>query len=284
MLLGSVGAQMLAQIYSECWTRPIAFALALCCAALVYSVGWYRRRRLLPNAVGVWRFAVFMCGVISVGAVCATPLAHLDHQSLTAHMVQHLVLMTVAAPLILLGEPVLTLRQGLPHRFGGSSTGLIRFTAAIGRFFAQPALCWFAGTGCIIFWHVPGVFELGMRSEWLHEFEQITFLVAGLLFWLPVVQQWPNAERRPRYLIALYLFLATLPCDVLSSLLTFCGRVVYEEYGSGSGPIDGAALRDQEFAGSMMWTWVTFVYLIPAVIITISILSDQPQQKRLHAG
>jgi hypothetical protein len=102
---------MLVETYSDFWTSPLAFTLTLFGAAVLYSVEWYRLSRLLPNAVSGWRFAAFMCGVLSVGIVCATPLAHLDHQSLTAHMVQHLVLMTLAAPLILLGEPLLTLRQ-----------------------------------------------------------------------------------------------------------------------------------------------------------------------------
>jgi putative membrane protein len=277
---------MSSEICGIFWAIPAVSGLAFSSLAILYSLGWFRLQKDLPNSISVWHFAGFICGVLSVGVVWATPLAHLDHQLLTAHMVQHLVLMTVAAPLISSGEPCVVLRKVFPRRFTCFSAQLIPFTAihAIWRFFTQPVLCWFAGTACVIVWHVPGAFEFGMRSEWWHEFEKLTFLVCGLLFWLPVVRHWPNDKRRPQWSIALYLFLATLPCDALSSFLTFCGRVVYAAYASGSEPIKSSALRDQEFAGSMMWVWVTFVHLIPAVMIAFRMLSDPPRPRLFHAG
>jgi len=75
--------------------------------------------------------------------------------------------------------------------------------------------------------------------------------------------------------VPLYLFLATLPCDALSAFLTFCGRVVYPHYLSMPRLFDISALGDQECAGALMWVWVTFVYLAPAVVITIRTLSPR---------
>jgi cytochrome c oxidase assembly factor CtaG len=253
--------------------RPLEVALIL--GALFYSVAWYHLRKDL--SYGVWRLAAFMIGLTSIAAVWTTRLANLDHHSLTAHMVQHLVLMTVAAPLILLAEPGNVLRDGLVRPFPHLSARLFQFAPihGLGRPSAHPILCWFAGTASVIFWHVPALFELGMRSEWWHAFEQAIFLAGGLLFWCPVVRRWSSATRRPHWSIALYLFLATLPCDALASFLTFCGRVVYPTYTSGFGLFDRSALRDQEFAGSMMWAWVTFAYLIPAIIVTLQVLSPR---------
>ena len=244
--------------------RPLEVVLIL--LALSYSLSWYQLRKDIPNSLG--RLAAFMIGLASIAGVWATPLAYLDHHSLTAHMLQHLVLMTVAAPLILLGHPGTILRHSLPRVF--DQYALIH---PFRRFSALPVLCWFAGTSCVILWHVPAIFELAMQSEWWHAFEQATFLVTGLLFWWPVLHQKSSASKPAQWSIPLYLFLATLPCDALSAFLTFCGRVVYSSYLSGPGLLDGAALRDQEFGGAMMWSWVTFVYLVPAVMITIHGLS-----------
>jgi putative membrane protein len=158
-------------------------------------------------------------------------------------MVQHLLLMTVAAPLILLGAPAIMVVR--PH----------------------PVFCWLASTAVVIGWHVPVLFQLGMQSQAWHVFEHASFFVAGLLFWWPVIQPWPAW---PRWSVPLYLFLATLPCDALSAFLTFCGRVVYPHYLSAPRP-----LADQEAAGALMWVWVTFAYLVPAVVVTIQILSPQ---------
>jgi len=211
--------------------------------------------------VANWRAVALICGLSTAVAVWATPLAHLDHHSLTGHMIQHLLLMTISAPLIVLGVSPLTLGRRLPNL----------------------VLCWLAGTACVIFWHIPVIFEFAMRSEWCHQVEKATFLAAGILFWWPVLREWrPNGGRRLQWPIALYLFLATLPCDALSAFLTFCGRVVYGMYSCGVVPSAASALRDQERAGSLMWTWVTFAYLVPAVVIAMRTLSGQPRCPQLR--
>jgi putative membrane protein len=209
----------------------------------------------------MWRLTAFMGGVFVTWIAVGSPLAGMDHHLLTAHMAQHLLLMTVAAPLILLGA--LDRLRG----FGGAVI--------------HPMFCWLAGTTVVVGWHVPALFELGMRSEGWHAFEQATFLAAGVLFWWPVIQPWPSLARLPRWGVPLYLFLATLPCDGLSAFLTFCGHVVYPHYLSVHRAFDISPLGDQECAGALMWVWVTFVYLAPAAVVTIQILS--PQRRALHA-
>jgi putative membrane protein len=208
----------------------------------------------------MWRLTAFTGGLLSLWIAVGSPLANMDHHLLTAHMAQHLILMTVTAPLILLGAPVITLLQK-PR--------------------AHPVFCWLAATAVVIGWHVPVLFELGMRSKGWHEFEQATFLAAGLLFWWPVIEPWASLARMRRWSVPLYLFLATLPCDALSAFLTFCGRVVYPHYLSAPGVFDLSPLADQELAGALMWVWVTFVYLAPAAVITIQMLS--PQRRVLSA-
>jgi putative membrane protein len=251
------------------WSFPSTLAVAI--VALLYWRGWYSLRTALPNAIPAWRCAAFFGGLLLLWAAAGSPIAHLDHQLLTAHMAQHLLLMTVAAPLILLGAPAVALMHGLPR---GAVYSFIR-AHRVGRVLAHPALCWFAGTGVVIWWHIPRSFALGMRSEAWHGFEQATCVAAGLLFWWPVIRPWPSLARWPQWSIPLYLFLATLPCDALSAFLTFCGHVVYPAYLSGTRSFGITALQDQESAGALMWVWVTFAYLIPAVAITIQILSPK---------
>jgi putative membrane protein len=139
--------------------------------------------------------------------------------------------------------------------------------------FRNSVLCWLAGTIAVIGWHLPAAFQLGMRSHWVHHLEDVCFLLAGLLFWCPIVQSSPSATKSPRWSMALYFFLATLPCDILSAFLVFCGRPVYTNYLSTTQMFGLSPLLDQECAGALMWVWVTFAYLIPAVVITVQILS-----------
>jgi cytochrome c oxidase assembly factor CtaG len=132
-------------------------------------------------------------------------------------------------------------------------------------------------------WHVPAVFELGMRSDWWHHVQFTCFLAAGLLFWWPVIQPWQQA-RWSRWSIPVYLFLATLPCDVLSAYLTFCDYVVYAPYLGTSPALNASALQDQQVAGALMWVCITFVYLLPAVVITIQMLSPGGRRDPEHTS
>jgi putative membrane protein len=253
----------------------ILITSVLAAIALIYWCAWHRlsdgRRPRIPG----WRLGAFMGGLLAVWAAVASPLALLDHRLLTMHMVQHLLLMTVAPLLLLLGEPRFCLERGLPAfarplAGGFGQTSIERLT----RFLANPRFCLLAATAVLLTWHLPAIFDVAMRSPAWHRVEVANFLLGGILFWLPVTQPWTTSARSHQWWIPLYLFLATLPCDVLSAFLTFCDRVIYRCYTDGPRPIPISALQDQEYAGALMWTCVTFAYLIPAVIVTVALLSQ----------
>ena len=251
-------------------------------AALLYLVGWVRVHRLDRDSVGGWRAASFTLGLLFIWVATASPLAALDHDMLTAHMVQHLLLMTFAPPLILLGASVKTLVYGLPHRFvqamGQSfqSTGLHQVWSAL----THPAICWLGAVSTLVAWHIPAIFVLGLRSQIWHGIEQASFLATGLLFWWPVVQPLPNSLKWPEPSILLYLFLATLPCDILSGFLVFCDRVVYSVFLFSPQSFGLSALEDQQCAGALMWTCVTVVYLIAATIFAARLFSPHRSEEQ----
>src|SRR5258708_9610962 len=91
------------------WSLPLPTTAVLVITAFGYSWGWLRLRSDFPNDIRPWRLAAFMSGLVSVWTAVASPLAALDHRSLTLHMVKHLLLMTIAAPLVLAGQPELQL-------------------------------------------------------------------------------------------------------------------------------------------------------------------------------
>jgi putative membrane protein len=274
-----------AQAILQSWSTPLGVDLALSGIALVYARGWLRLRSTFPNLISLWRLAAFFTGIIFVWIATGSPLKAFDEASLTVHMAQHLLLMAVAPPLILLGAPLLPLLRGLPKSVARRVAGpFLRWgvTKRFGRLLTHPAICWLAATFALIGWHIPAVFELALRREWLHELEHSVFLGAGLLFWWPVVQPWPSTARWPQWSMPLYLFCATLPCDVLSAFLVFCDRVVYSSYLSAPKVFGISPLQDQECAAALMWTCVTLIFLVPAVIVTIQILS--PQRTHLREG
>ena len=245
--------------------------------ALVYYRGWVRLCELLPTVRSRWWPFAFIGGLFALWAAIESPLAALDEELLSVHMVQHLLLSVVAAPLILLGAPALPLLHGVPRRFmlrdGLAHVLRSRPLRALGRALAQPAICWSVAIVTFIGWHTPQLFQLGLRSEPWHAVEHASFLGSGLMFWWPVVQPWPSTANWPRWWVPLYLFAATLPCDGLSAFLAFSDRVVYPAYLSAPRHFGLSALQDQECAGALMWLCVTIAYVIPEAVVTTTLLS-----------
>ena len=204
----------------------------------------------------------------------ASPVSTLDHELLTVHMLKHLLLMTVAPPLIWLGEPVRALLHGLLQRFLQGVLGPTLQLLPVGRMHGQLGFCWLVAAAALVLWHVPAIFALGMQSAAWHSVEQSSFLAAGLLFWWPVVQPWPSVPR-PDLSMILYLFFATLPCDILAGFLVFCDRAVYPVYSSSSHLLGLSVLGDQQCAAALMWTCVTVVYLVAGAVLTVRLLSPQ---------
>jgi putative membrane protein len=258
------------------WSFPVPFTLLLAVVVIVYLRGWLQLRKAFPQIITWGNLSAFVSGTISIWIAVASPLSVMDHMLLSVHRVQHLLLMAVAPPLILVGSPVPAFLHGLPQRFVQGDLGPYFRSAwlrRLERIISHPAFCWFAATLTVIGWHLPSLFALGLHSPPWHEIQQASFLLAGFLFWWPVIQPWPSSSRSPGWSVPLYLFLATLPCDALSAFLTFCGRVVYPVYLSARPPFPISALQDQEWAGVLMWVSVTFIYMVPALVLTVRLLS-----------
>jgi putative membrane protein len=260
---------------------PVLLTLIVVLIAITYLRGWFDLRST-SFRTSAWRAFSFVAGLVLIWIAIASPIAALDHELLTAHMLQHLLLMTLAPPLIWLGEPVAPLlRSGPLVLLTMIALAFDRPLRKLGRFLAQPQVCWLAASAVLVIWHVPAVFALGMKSEALHMFEAGSFLAAGLMFWWPVVQPWPSTST-PDLSIILYLFFATIPCDILSGFLVFCDRVVYSSYLSSSHLLGFSALGDQQCAAALMWTCVTIVYLIAGTVVATHLLS--PRNYREHVA
>ena len=246
------------------WEASVFLTVALAFVAVSYLRGWLRLRSTAMD-VSPSRGASFLLGLFLIWVATASPVAAFHHELLTVHMIQHLLLMTLASPLIWLGEPLkVFFKKG--QRWWSNAQ---RFE----RWLTQPVGL-FASTAALVGWHIPAAFAVAMESETWHLIALASFLATGLLFWWPVIHPWPSV-RRPELSLILYLFFATLPCDILSGFLVFCDRVVYPAYFSSSHLFGFSALGDQQCAAALMWTCVTIVYLIAAAILTMQLLSPQ---------
>jgi cytochrome c oxidase assembly factor CtaG len=245
-----------------------------------YVRGW-RRLGSSSRARPAFRQGVFLCGMLAMWIALGSPLETLDEELLTFHMTQHLLLMSIAPPLLLLGEPVEPFLHGLPRFVVLRGLGpLLRYGPAkrVGHAVTHPAFCWLAATIALLGWHVPAAFELAVRSDGWHELEHLTFLATSFLFWWPVIQPWPSVARWPRAAIPVYLFLGMIANDALCACLCFSNRILYPSYAGGSSRFSLRPLEDQACSGALMWIVVMLVYSTSAVVVMSRLLSPRPRQ------
>jgi cytochrome c oxidase assembly factor CtaG len=217
----------------ESWKVDFRVLGVLGALAWLYMRGWRQLHRQMPEHFPFWRLVAFLGGLTAIFAALASPLDAFGVLLLQAHMVQHLLLIMAAPPLLWLGQPVLALLRGLPPTVLKRGLGpfLSCLTARrIGRCITHPLVCWLALCSTVVAWHLPALYELGLRSQSWHEVEHACFLVAAMLFWWPVVQVWPGQSSWPRWMMVPYLLLADLVNTALSAVLSFSDHVLYPTY------------------------------------------------------
>jgi cytochrome c oxidase assembly factor CtaG len=265
------------------WALDPALLFLLALTGLVYSRGWLKLRGQMPGRFTAARPLAFFAGLASIFLAVSSPLDAFANLLLTAHMIQHLLLMMAAPPLLLLGDPFLPLLRGLPT--SASKHGLGPFLAwkslaSFGRRLTHPVVCWLAFTSTTIAWHLPPMYELALRSQALHEVEHVCFLATGILFWWPVIQPWPSRAQWPRWAMIPYLFLADFQNTALAAYLIFCDRVVYPTYAAAPRLPGMSALEDQAAAGAIMWVPGSLVFLIAVGLITVKAMSSRRRAVR----
>ncbi len=271
------------------WSLPLGPSLALILTAVVYLRGWHRLHRLMPAYFAAFRPAAFLAGLTALWLAIASPVAALDDDMLTVHMLQHLLLMVVAPPLVLLGAPLLPLLHGLPRWSTRRALGPLfrsRKLRAVGHAVTHPVFCWVVWVVAMLGWHVPGAFEFALRSEAWHEVEHAAFFSTSLLFWWPVVQPWPSRPHWPEWSLPVYLLLGDIANSVLCAFLVFSDRILYPSYAAQPRLFYMTALQDQVSAGCLMWVIGSFAILGAAAMVTVRLLSPAraPAPARRPAG
>ena len=268
------------------WSLPPAATLVIELTAVIYLRGWWRLRLAGVPFVPAWRAVAFLSGLFTVWIALASPIDAINSLLLTAHMLQHMLFVMVAPPLILLGAPLVPIVRGLPGVARELVAAIAKVPAAeqVGRGFTNPV----AGLlllGVVMFaWHTPILYELAIRSDALHEVEHASFFLASLAFWWPVVLPWPSRAQWPRLAMVAYLLLADLQNTALSAILAFSDRVLYPSYAAAPRFFGLSALDDQIAAGAFMWVAGSVGFIVPAIAVAVQCLSTSSRRDALSAA
>lgn len=257
------------------WRLDPALMLSLLCAAGLYLLGVRRAARWPAR-----RSIAFLAGLGLLAVGLQSGLHVLGEQLLSVHMVQHLLLTLVVAPLLLLGAPVSLALRALPRAPRRALVGAVHGRFARGL--ARPAVGWALLSGALVLSHLPALYDAALHEPLLHGAEHLVYLGASLVFWLPLVGSEPLA-RPPSPLARMLALLAAMPPMALVGLaLLTSGEVAYPFYTEAASGWGVTALGDQHAGGAVMWVGGAALLAPVALCLGWSGLRREEERQRLR--
>ena len=254
---------------------PLAVSLAL------YLVGLSRLVRRADNSQTTVRrnAMLFLLGWLALAGATMSPLHEGGGRSFTLHMLEHELIMLVAAPMIALSRPLGVMFWAMPAAgriglSGWARGGLVYWlwrhaTAPVTATIVQIAIIWL--------WHAPILFELALRHEGWHIVQHVCFLLSALIFWWAMV--FGRAGRHGYGVAALCLFVTSLAGGGLGALMTFAISPWYADYAAmGMGLFGLTPEQDQQLAGLLMWIPGGMVHAGASLVLLTRWLAIAPRQ------
>jgi cytochrome c oxidase assembly factor CtaG len=238
---------------------------------------WAHQRT--ARLVGVAPAVAFASALLVLLVALTSPLEDAATRELPIHMVQHLLLFAVAAPLLAVSAPVTVMLRAWPirarRRFSPVVRRVTRWQTSRRGWLAWMVAAYALSTAALVLWHVPAGYDAAVRHPVVHVLEHLSFVATATLFWWMAL----GATRRARRgLGVLAVFAATLPATALGILMTLARTPWYPAYGQGA-----TALRDQQVAGALMWGFGGSALVVGAAALFASWLVSMDRAEAVHA-
>ena len=257
------------------WPWRPGVGLLLVTVGAVYVRGWVRlRRRSRGRLRSTWRLAAYLGGLLTIALALMSPVDRLAELLFAAHMVQHQLLLMLAPPLLLLGNPVPPILWGLPPPLRRAVGGSLARGGHLRR--ALRRLTWMPVAGAVYslnlwLWHLPAAYQAALGHAPLHDLEHLAFFGAALLFWWPVIGPAPRWEARRGTIYyglrIVYVILVTAQNTLLGAVIGLTERVLYPWYAATTPRVfDLSPLDDQALGGGIMWSG-SHMYLVALLIL-----------------
>lgn len=270
------------------WNFDPTVVAGVILAAVLYARGWrrlavVRGARSAPN--GKWQAVAFYAGLAIVVVALESPIDGLSAYLFTFHMMQHLLLIMVAAPLLLLGDPGVTTMRGMPLVARRQVLGALARLSWIHRvgaalsFLIRPQSVFLIFVFDLYVWHWNGLFNLTLQNDTVHLLEHLCFLVTALLFWGQVIDQRAVHGQLSYLHRAIYLVFTAAAGNVLAMYFVFAPKALYAHYAQPVARLYGMTpISDQQIAGALMWVPVLFLFGGAAIICLYKALAEDEQQ------
>lgn len=252
---------------------PIVAGIVLLSAAYIVGLRrlWSRGR---GRGVTVWQSLCFAAGLVTLIVALVSPLDRLSHDLFAAHMVQHLLLVLVAAPLLVAGSVRTVLGLALPvsARRTVRTWERHRWSRAVTAPVTRPVPILVLHVTAIYSWHLPLLYQAALRSDAVHALEHLSFFGTAWLFWWLIIDSQGRAKLGDGGAV-LFVFLGGLASGALGALLTFAPRALYPLQALGAGAWGLTPLQDQQLAGLIMWVPAGVFYVLTAAVLFLRWMS-----------
>lgn len=265
-------------LLSWAWRPEIILSLGL--AAALHLVGrWRLRRSKRGRLLAVWRSVSYLSGLAIVWVALMSPIDVLSGQFFFMHMVQHLLLVMIAPPLLLLADPMPIMMWGLPRGLRLEVGRLLRPEALfrrIVRALTTPGLVWLYFVAVLVGWHEPRLYDLTLESDLVHDLEHLSFFITAMLFWWHVIGAAPHIHRRLSPGVRIGYALSAVPPTALTGIsLAFATEPTYRHYAEVQRIGTLTVLQDQMLGGVIMWIPGSMMYIIAALILISRVFREE---------
>ena len=241
-----------------------------------------RARRGWP----VWRTLLFVLGLAALIAALASPIDTIALSLFSIHMVQHMLLLAVAAPLLLAGGPVRPLLRGLPLVLRRTVIRTLARNSAfrsIVHTVRHPLVAAALYVVGLYAWHIPALYDAALDHETIHVIEHLWFLTTALIFWSVVIDPVPFRATLPYAArIPFLLLVGAAQNTILGGLLAFSDRVYYGHYATTALAYGVDPVSDQRMGGAIMWVPGDLIFLTATSLSFFLWLQSEEQAQRLR--
>lgn len=272
----------LAQAWWLQWTWSPLVIFNLVVIGGLYARGLINvwRKNEIGRIISSRQALAFGAGLAVLVIALISPLDALADELSSAHMVQHMMLMNLAAPLLVLGAPGLALLWSLPLRwrnvFGRCYQPKAPWQSAWYLLW-QPLLLWSLYAAALWIWHLPVLYQAALRHELFHDFQHLTFLLTAALFWRVLLDP-VSRFRLSRGVAVIYLFTTSLHATVLGVFMALAPTVWYSDYEGRTEAWSLSPLQDQQLAGLIMWMPACLIYAVVAAVVFTLWLEEPPRR------
>lgn len=262
------------------WGFDPGVIISLALAGGLYWIGVRRLWRATHIGAGIRRrdAAWYALGWFWLFVALVSPLHPWGEVLFSAHMVQHELLMLVAAPLLILGRPVIAFLWAMPLRIRRKvgRAGANGWVKRAWDILINPFVAWLIHAVILWSWHIPSWFQATLTSDWIHSLQHSSFLVSALLFWFAVLH---GRSRELGYGMAVvYMFTTAVHSGALGALLTFTTFVWYPAYTETARVWGLSALEDQQIGGIIMWIPACIVYIVAGLALFIAWMGESERR------